>query len=615
MRKTIAAAIVLLVNIPAFSQLTEADQAAATLDFVRARELYRKTMNSAPDRKQRDQAALRLANLEWRLDRDATAAERDLAAISDESEQASAAWVERARIAGEVREDFAAAAAAAEHALGVARQPLDRSRAAYAHAKSIVEPIRRVRLAGRCDDDAGNLRRAQSELTSAVATTGPIPATARLLLVTALFSNDGPAALAAWRGYYGATAHSSILAPVAAILADKLPNWSADVSAAVRRSVGLAFADARMFPEARLVLLDPCAKHAVEQNDARVAEVLAYEAAIRTLEKQVDEYYRNLALGRAKPDVLRKITDDAATSLWKVLEWSGRPKDFSHTVLADYLGRAFGTYISVGNTSGKFDLHLAHRVLDEEREVTQYGHRGSLRFVELDGIVSNGFSSWVNDGKGGDGGWANVAIYQVRPLYVAGPYRSWMTLTDAETRARFEREIEDESRRDEERLASDPNVIPRGVAMRLSRQYLESVYRDVESKKLSAAAAREAFVTRVTQDKFASSIWAHEGRHAIDKKDFKIDDAATLEFRAKLSEVALAPSPRGAVDSIAFAAPPNAPHGIANRRIGALLAQWMRDHASSISGLDPQKAMLLQVDRLSDDQLRQAFRSMDPLAR
>ncbi len=45
------------------------------------------------------------------------------------------------------------------------------------------------------------------------------------------------------------------------------------------------------------------------------------------------------------------------------------------------------------------------------------------------------------------------------------------------------------------------------------------------------------------------------------------------------------------------------------RRIGEALATWIKAHA-----VDAARPMLLQVGKMTDDQLRQAFRSMDPLA-
>jgi hypothetical protein len=41
----------------------------------------------------------------------------------------------------------------------------------------------------------------------------------------------------------------------------------------------------------------------------------------------------------------------------------------------------------------------------------------------------------------------------------------------------------------------------------------------------------------------------------------------------------------------------------------------MQTHAGEIAQLDPDAPLLPQLDKLTDDQLRAAFRSMDPLAK
>ena len=611
--------IVVCSVVAAQSQTTEADHAADHLDFQHARELYRKAIEGDPDPKQRDLAALRLANIEWRLDHDAAAAERDLARIADDSERATAAFIEVARLHEELRGDFAAAATAAQRAQSVAKNQADRQKAVEAHAYALLEPIRRARLAGRCEGAMNDVLAAKAELSSVIADLGPLPAPARELLDAAILSNDGATALTAFRGYYGALAESTLLKAPATRLARALPAWkSANVSAAQRRSVGLALADARFFTEAALVLRDPCARKRIDSSDPRVSQILAYDAITRALQLRVNEYYRNVALKQAKPDDLRKIAQETARSLWSDLSWRGKPAAFSESALEDALNTLFGAYLSFGNTGDVFDVHFAHRVVDEKREVTQYGASAPLRFIALDSVVSNGFWSWIADGRSGDGGWANeTAIYQVRPLYASEPYELWLKFTDPSTRAQHLREIDDESRRDEQRIVDEPELLPRGAALRLRRQYVEEVLRDLDAKALRGTAKRNAFVARVTHDVFEASIWAHEGRHAIDKKHHfvKEGDSAELEFRAKLSEVALAPSPREAINAISYSGAATTPHGAANRRIGGLLTQWMRDHADRIVGIDTARPMLLQVDKLIDEQLRDAFRSMDPLAR
>ena len=84
--------------IPADHAFDAASAAATSLDFAKAKELYRIAATQDPDPKQRDLAAVRLANIEWRIDRDAAAAEKDLARVADASEQAAPAWIERARL-------------------------------------------------------------------------------------------------------------------------------------------------------------------------------------------------------------------------------------------------------------------------------------------------------------------------------------------------------------------------------------------------------------------------------------------------------------------------------------------------------------------------------------
>ena len=112
-----------------------------------------------------------------------------------------------------------------------------------------------------------------------------------------------------------------------------------------------------------------------------------------------------------------------------------------------------------------------------------------------------------------------------------------------------------------------------------------------------------------------SSIVAHEGRHAIDRR-LRVDlDTWEREFRAKLSQVAFAPLPFLALRAIVN---PNigddTPHGRANAKIMEGLVDWMRDHADEIQTLDSNLPLLPQLDKLTDDRLRSAFASMDPLA-
>ena len=108
-----------------------------------------------------------------------------------------------------------------------------------------------------------------------------------------------------------------------------------------------------------------------------------------------------------------------------------------------------------------------------------------------------------------------------------------------------------------------------------------------------------------------------EGRHALDGLSSEKLDSEELEFRAKLSEVAFSERPRVSFGGIfnPNMADKTSPHGRANKRIAKGILDWMNAHAGEIAALDANRPRLPQFDKLTDDQMRAAMRSMDPWAR
>lgn len=51
------------------------------------------------------------------------------------------------------------------------------------------------------------------------------------------------------------------------------------------------------------------------------------------------------------------------------------------------------------------------------------------------------------------------------------------------------------------------------------------------------------------------------------------------------------------------------------RRIMKGIVDWMKRHQTEIAGLDPNRPVLPQLDRLTDDQLRAIMRGMDPMSK
>lgn len=231
--------------------------------------------------------------------------------------------------------------------------------------------------------------------------------------------------------------------------------------------------------------------------------------------------------------------------------------------------------------------------------------------------MSNGFQTWAWDGDQAHGGWADAnTIVQVRPEYAAGPLSAWQSLTDSiEWKRSLEKQVAD-SVADIDRARSNPYAYLPGLHARLHRQDLVVLRDSLRAAGLEGDALRAAFMAEYDFARTGSSIFAHEGRHALERRMDLDLDTWEREYRAKLSEVAFARRPRLALRGGILNANigDDTPHGRANLRLMRELVEWIDAHRAEIHGFDATLPLLPQLSLLTDAQLRDAFRSLDPFA-
>ena len=619
-------------------EVQRAQQDAAKGRFAAAKELLNSILASPLTRpKDRAEAGAELARIEWRIDGQPDTARERLQRLIPESKNRVQPLLLLSRMERSLQR-FDAARAAARQAQGAAETKDERDASSVSLARALVE--KEVLLARTAKPGASD-ERARRRLAEALDLLAPIvhdePGlldASQVQLQAALLLDDGHHALEAWRSYYTASgaADSTLLAGPRAVLGELLPRWAGPAaSRADREALVKALADSRFFTEAVLVAKDPRTPDAARVADIPwVKDLILYEAYARALLDITDLYYRDVAQGKADAMAWKKDLTEKTEALWKSLSWPNGVPPFDKTLLDGHpdngLGDRFGTMIDCGKTGGVLNLHMGHRVVDEKRTAEQYGRRAFIRFVALDAIVSNGYETWMWDGHGAHGGWGSVGlIVQVRPAYAEGALREWQELTDADRRAKADARMAEETLRDVDRAAKDPYAYLPGLALRLRRQGLQSILDDLKAKGMSGGLLRAGFVAAADRAVIESSIFAHEGRHAIDA-EFEthffglflgggLNSSAALEYRAKLSEIAFAPVPRLAFGGILnenIGGP--TPHGQANLKLMKGLVAWMDAHHAEIDGLDPKKPLLTQLDRLTDDQLRASARSLDPMA-
>lgn len=600
--------------------IDRARAAFASHRFAEAADAYRQALASAEEPSERRDAGRRLAAIEWRVQGDTAAAERTLTTLAAVPEGSVPAALERARMLA-ARGDFAAARDVAALARRAASGALQESHAVTAWAAAAIEPeVRRLLAGGRGPaTPAGEIAAAEELLAAQVDAAPGELRPAQLLMLAAALREDGAALLRGWESYYLLDLETEQLAAAHHTLATLLPAWpGASAARDQRLQLVTALVASRVFDAAAVVALAPAADGSrVVGEDPVARQAVAYARFLRETERVTDEYYRQTALGRGDHKAWRKELTELTSRLWPDLAWPGKTPAFDRSQVPTALGSRFGTVINMGKTGGYEDLHLGHVVVDVRRRVEQYGCGGELRFLALDAMVSNGFQSWAWDGTAAHGGWGDRGqIVQIRPGYADGPLRAWRLLADPVERARREAEIVAAEAADPARAAAATVVFLPGVAGRLQERAAAALRDELAARGLRGRELQAAFLREDGSAVLAASIFAHEGRHAIDDAIARRLSNEDLEYRAKLSELAFAPRPFLALPSILH---PNlgdaTPHGRANARVLRSVVDWMGQHAREVPGLDPARSLLLQLGRLSDDQLRAAARAQDPLAR
>jgi hypothetical protein len=551
-------------------------------------------------------AARGLARIAWLIDRDAPAAEATL-----ERGRAKSAGPELCRIATmAVRVLREAEQPQAALDLAMARTPdcagtvqrdgflVEQGRAALALATD-----------GPQDGRAAALAAADQAIAGFTATGTLAPAAAKLGLGVALELSDPTAALRAWKDFYWLTdanapasfkiADAEVSRLFAAALAPSpaLPDQIAFERLLIR---GGFYAEAKAYDREHGVAAAAGAASAYVPVAAYFDFRNRFDAATLAYDRK---HARGTDAGIGYLGEALQIAAQASAKLG-----AGSPV----TVLAE----AYGLHWTAGDTAGVPSVHIGHVVEDTHYEVVQYGRRGSVRFLSIDNLASNGYQSWLWDGLASTGGWSEPeTIVQVRSAYTSAPLTVLASLTP-EAAAKAAEELPPLEAKDRDALATKRVAFLPGLQARLRREAQEAV-----AAKARAAAAQSGepferlFLKTYGELQLTHSIYIHEGRHVLDHDEFDHPfglNSPELEYRAELSELEFAEFPKMPLITILSDVESATPHGVANRRIMEGLVAWIAAHPAAVAGYDPAVPPAEQIDRLSDAQIADIARGLDP---
>ncbi|WP_028970367.1 hypothetical protein [Sphingomonas sp. URHD0057] len=429
---------------------------------------------------------------------------------------------------------------------------------------------------------------------------------ARVRLETALLTDDAAAALAAWKDYFW-------------IEDSDAPQALQDAGATALFVNGLrsgATADDRLkltellvragFAQSSQRFAAVHDLNRIEAGNPTWERVQTYWAERAKLEAKLLELHRAMARGKSDNGGVLAAAKAFTAALMTAAGATGDP--------SEALRKYYGILGTAGQTNGYPSMHGGHVIEDRDDQVTQYGHTAKIHFVAIDNMISNGFTSWLWDGSAAVGGWtANGVIVQVRPRYVQSPLTAFQQTRDSEARRTLisrgnQRSVEDIAKLKQRAVATLD-----GLGSRLQLQVVDRVATVARTKSHDDAGFRRAFLAEYARANFNQSIYVHEGRHAIDETlGIKVEQPV-LEYQAKLSELALTDYPRMALGNMDRSLEGDGPHDVAGAKIFDQYRRWMEAHTDRILGYDAAVPVLAQFDKLSDDQIREIARSLDPL--
>ncbi|OJJ18304.1 hypothetical protein BKI52_26155 [marine bacterium AO1-C] len=514
-------------------------------------------------------------------------------------------------------QQFAKGKSAARMAAKSAKSKMDAFLANVTLCRIILEE-QRVKLKTKQPLNLQEIKMAQGIMAGITRFTPTISSTFKLQLGLALLAQDGSTLYQAWRSFFLLAkndAPPTVIQQAHNLIQNVCEHWKdASLNSSQAQQLFLGLFKSRLFESAQTALmLYPLNK---KQKNAEVKEALAYLDFINQAQKTTFTFYTKMVSEKPKSGQLMKQIQPLAKKLWAALSWPDKLKKFDLSTFRAVLEKKFGAQYAFGNTNGFPAFYGGHSVLDQTKSVSQYGKKGAIRFISLDGIVGNDYTGWYRKSIR-VGGWARKNEFvQLRPAYATNGVSEWSRLTDPVARKKYLDKMRQQLTEDEAIAQKNPHAYLPGLQKQVSYQELQRILKDVKAKTDQSANLQLAFINYLKNLTQEVSIFIHEGRHVIDKNISDQFSSADLEYRAKLSEIALSPYPKYFFirQVMAHSIGNNSSHGQANLRIIKNLVQWMEQNAATIKGFNKKRPTLLQFNLLTNAQLKLATQSLDPLA-
>lgn len=303
-------------------------------------------------------------------------------------------------------------------------------------------------------------------------------------------------------------------------------------------NMGKLYSDMLLYDEACLEYEKVLAKDQSEEIKNKLNEVQTITTFREEVKSLFEEYYRLRSINGVKEESqmypkLKPIYNKIAVLFPEV------NADDTNTVgwidsLNAKIEDKFQIRIKYFSSYG-FGCHFGYILKVSDKKISQWGQEENLKVVFLKDMESNGLANWLSKGNGGVGGW-NSGTNEVVALLLDSS--GSLSFLDDEKREGLLKEAEKKETKPDPK---DPCQIYYSPVLsnKLITKQLELEKENYKTESSLNMSFNEYFMKKVMDQYISTSIYVHEGQHAIDARYSNPSTwTGELDYRAKLSELA-----------------------------------------------------------------------------
>ena len=154
-----------------------------------------------------------------------------------------------------------------------------------------------------------------------------------------------------------------------------------------------------------------------------------------------------------------------------------------------------------------------------------------------------------------------------------------------------------------------------GLASKLDLDALDQLYAQLVKEGYQGVKLQLEFIKRYDQYRDNATMFAHEGRHSLDrvvlKEGYQALGIPVIEYRGRLSQIVFSESPKLELANMVNGTGSTG-SGLANTMIVDVAEKWITANKKKINGYDKTKLPIAQLYLLTDDQIKTMYRAVDP---